>query len=260
MYKLNDFLQILEQEAPLSLSFECIKQGDYDNSGIIINSGKDVSKVLFSLDLSNEAVKNAILFKADTIVTHHPAIYLPIKNLSVEDPITSPVLNAVKEGINVISMHLNLDTAKRGIDYYLAQNLGAKEQEIITDMGNSCGYGRVFIIKEIPLDEFVDKVEKDFGTKNVVKYGNRKVKKVASFCGAGSSYAEKTLLKNFDFDTVVTSDMPHHVIKELIEKEKNVVLLPHYVAEEYGFNKFYQNVSNSVKDVYLTYFLDQRFK
>ena len=63
-----------------------------------------------------------------------------------------------------------------------------------------------------------------------------------------------------DADTIISSDMPHHVLKELIENGKNVVIIPHYVSEQYGFNKFYQYVSQKLTDDIETfYFIDDRF-
>jgi len=82
MYSLKDFFTLLEEYAPLKISHVAIDNGDYDNSGIIVDSHDRVEKVLFTLDLSNLAVKKALELGVDTIVTHHPAIYRPIKNLS----------------------------------------------------------------------------------------------------------------------------------------------------------------------------------
>ena len=53
MCKIKEFLAFLEQYAPLELSYKMIEKGGYDNSGIIVNSGSDVQKVLFSLDLNS---------------------------------------------------------------------------------------------------------------------------------------------------------------------------------------------------------------
>ena len=74
--KLNDVLQRLEEVAPVALSDEfCAKYKMYDNSGIIINCGADIKGALFSLDLSETAVRQAKEYGYNLIITHHPAIY-----------------------------------------------------------------------------------------------------------------------------------------------------------------------------------------
>ena len=117
MCNLKDFMAVLEQVAPLELSKKMIELGDYDNSGIIVKNNDTVKKVLFSLDLTENAVDFAVESRCDAIVTHHPAIYAPIKELSFDGD-TKALLKATVSGLNVISMHLNLDIAESGIDAY----------------------------------------------------------------------------------------------------------------------------------------------
>ena len=71
-------------------------------------------------------------------------------------------------------------------------------------------------------------------------YGDKIINKIASFCGGGDSHALYVVENAVtDADTIITSDVSHHVLKELIELGKNVMILPHYVSEQYGFYKFY---------------------
>lgn len=257
MYSLDSFFEFLDSYAPLEISRKMIEKGDYDNSGILIKCSDTVKKVLFSLDLSILAVEEAVKNGCDTIVTHHPAIYHPIKSLGT-DISTKAVLLAVENKINVISMHLNLDMAKKGIDYYLAKGLRANDDKILDLLQDGVGYGRTFD-KDCSLEQFVQSIKKEFNTDKIIYYGQGSVKKVASFCGGGASYALDYVSKNLiSVDTIVTSDMPHHVIKELIEEQKNIVLIPHYVSEEYGFSKFYAHVSSSLKGEITAYYLDDK--
>ena len=72
--KIIDVLQALEKIAPLSLSNEfCQKYGAYDNSGIIIDTDKDITGVVFSLDLTNFLIVQSALPQAEErmIQTRH---------------------------------------------------------------------------------------------------------------------------------------------------------------------------------------------
>ncbi|MBR5192766.1 MAG: Nif3-like dinuclear metal center hexameric protein [Clostridia bacterium] len=264
MCSLQEFFSTLDGLAPISLSHKLIELGDYDNSGILVHSTNTVKKALFTLDLSDLAVDFAIKNGCDTIVTHHPAIYAPIKSLSQESASEKALVKAIKANLNVISMHLNLDVAVNGIDQSLAEKLCAKEVEILEKLVKNCGYGRQFIIEETTLKEYYENVKVLFNCNKILCYGKEdsKIKSVASFCGSGSSTALK-LLENgcLTADLIITSDMPHHALKELLEVEKRVILIPHYVAEEYGFSKYFANVNLKLKNKIETiYFLDERFK
>ena len=60
MYEINKLVSVLEKYAPLSISHEVIKNGGYDNSGLIVKSTDTVKKILFTLDLSIESVKKPL--------------------------------------------------------------------------------------------------------------------------------------------------------------------------------------------------------
>ena len=233
---LTEVLKIAEDYAPLSLSEAFKQKGAHDNSGVIVKCHDSVSKILFCLDLSEDAISKAIKIGADTIITHHPAIYYPISSLEV-DGSNANILLAVKNNINIISMHLNLDIASEGVDYQLATALGAKSQKIIQFITDDYGYGRECAIEPISFEDFILRAVKNLKAKNYSVFAKTKkqVKKFASFCGAGSSEA---LTYTGNADTIITSDMPHHVIKKLIDDGKRVVLFTHYATEFYGFNKF----------------------
>jgi len=58
---------------------------DWDNVGLQVGSlDSKVKKVLITLDVTKEVVKEAIHEKVDLIISHHPLIFKPIMNVSVE--------------------------------------------------------------------------------------------------------------------------------------------------------------------------------
>lgn len=259
MYKLKDFLGLLEQYAPLSLSYKMIEKGSYDNSGIIADNGNGVQKVLFSLDLTLDSVNKAVELGADTIVTHHPAIYAPLKSLSVEGQ-GQAVLLAIKNGINVISMHLNLDLAKNGIDYSLSTAFSQGDQTILDMLDNEHGYGRK-VIYNGTMESLKEKAKEVFKTDKILAYGSGKIGSIATFCGSGASIALDLIRKDCcDVDVIITSDVAHHELLEMIERGKKVLILPHYVSEEYGFNKFYEWTKENNDKIQAYYFDDKRFR
>ena len=144
--KLSELLEILENGVgPVSLSDKfCKKYSMYDNSGIILNCCDEVKGVLFALDLSAEAVEEPLSRGFNAIVTHHPAIYGGLSRLDVLcDPQSAALAECLKNGVSVISMHLNFDVAPKGIDYHLMRGLGGDKAELSATVEGG-GYGRAY--------------------------------------------------------------------------------------------------------------------
>ena len=239
--------------APLELSDALVKvENGYDNSGIIIETEREITKVLVTLDLTVQSVEYAISNGYELIITHHPAIYMPIKKLDLKGnrALTLCALN----GIGVFSMHLNLDIADEGIDYYLAKGIGAKKQKILTCAMGERGYGRLFNIEKTTLNALKQHICNVFECDNIMVFGNREreIKKVASFCGAGCDIKELDLAEGAD--AVVSADFKHHVIREALNRGMCVVQMTHYASENYGMRFFASALSAKLYGVKFTYY------
>lgn len=242
--KLTDVLKKLEEVAPVALSDEfCKKYSMYDNSGIIIDCGGEANGALFSLDLSEKSVTEAQRAGFNLIVTHHPAIYGGVTRINFRDPIA----RCIRNGISVISMHLNFDAAPKGIDYRLMRGLGGSDAEIFEDVDGG-GYGRVYSVRPVKFTEYFENVKKEFSTSRALAFGGeREVTKVASFCGAGCDGKAIGFAVTRGADVFVSSDMKHHEIAALLNDKINVIHLTHYSAECYGFRKIYDEISEGLK-------------
>jgi dinuclear metal center YbgI/SA1388 family protein len=252
----KQLFSLLTKYAPISLSDDlCKAENGYDNSGIIIGGDKQTDSVLFVLDLTSKAVDFAIENKCGIIVTHHPAIYHPIKNLLSD----TTLLRCANNNISVISMHLNLDCAEKGIDYYLAQGLGGKIVKILNPLGENVGYGRLSVLNTTA-GELLKRYKTVFETEKVLLYGdaNTKITKVASFCGAGLGDREIDEAVNEGADMVVSADIPHHVLISAIEKGLCVLSCTHYSSENYGMKKFADSFRDKINEK-IYFFGDDRF-
>ena len=244
--------------APFFLSGEyCEKYGFHDNSGIQLDCGGKIHKILFSLDLSAAAVARAEEIGADCIFTHHPAIFHPLYCLTAEGA-GAQILACAAAHIGVISAHLNLDCAEGGIDESLMDGLGGDHADAYLHSVSRGHYGRVYNVAKQPLEAFVNQAKSTLATERVVVYGNGYVKRAASFCGAGMDEDAVSFALRNGADTFVSSDPKHHLVAELIEKGLNVVLLTHYAAELYGFKRFYRNLKNALS-VECEFFVDERY-
>ncbi len=262
--KLNEIYQIADTVAPKRLSDEyCQMYGAYDNSGILVDCGEEITGILFSLDLSTAAIDKAIGMGANLILTHHPAIYGKIGDICVGDPLGEKLVRCIKNGISVISMHLNLDCASEGIDEYLQAGIckatgsvKAKNERIMHPL-QAGGYGRAYDVEKTTLALLRGEMEKEFSTKRLLVYGEekREITRVASFCGAGVDEGSIAFAKAQKVEVVISSDFKHHLIALALECGLAVMILPHYASENYGFEKYYEKICRQI-DIPCAYHTD----
>ncbi|MBR7186861.1 MAG: Nif3-like dinuclear metal center hexameric protein [Clostridia bacterium] len=255
--QLKTIYEILDELAPFVLSQKYCEEFDHrDNSGVMLDCGGEIEKILFSLDLSEQAIEEAKKQGANCIVTHHPAIWSGMMRITEEE--NREIFACVREKISVISAHLNFDAAVDGIDEWMMRGLGGEEALAYLEAVEGGAYGRVFNVKERAMDVFTERTKRTFGTRRAVAYGNAPVKRVACFCGSGFDEEAIAFARNSGADTIVSSDGKHHLIKEAVEAGLNVLLLTHYAAENYGFMRVAEAVSKKVEIPVVT-FTDERF-
>ena len=254
--KLNELYAILNDFAPKALSDEyCATYDGYDNRGILIDCNQAVQKVLFSLDFSLSALEKAKEMGANVLITHHPAIYAKIGNVRYDDLQGKKLQFAIQNKISVISMHLNYDCAEKGIDYWLMQGIGGtvgEIQEPLSKLGH--GYGRIYDIPPVSLQNLVNNIQKTFSTSRTWSYGAGEVCRVASFCGAGATESAVLQAVKGGADCIVSADYKHHVVAMALEYGLKVIQMTHYASEAYGFKQIYENLKErlGVKSEYFT--------
>jgi dinuclear metal center YbgI/SA1388 family protein len=246
---LHELFKRADEVAPLVLSESyCKMTGAYDNSGVILDSGKDVTGVVFSLDFSIGAVNTAVEKGYTAIVTHHPAIFGGVQKIDAANSgLGEKLALCIKNGISVISMHLNADCAEGGIDDSLMKGLGGTDAKIMERLSVG-GYGRVYPVEKKSFAAFCKGAEETFKTKRLLSYGDgaREISKVASFCGAGCDDKAIAFAKANHADVLVSADMKHHQITALLEAGICVVELTHYASENYGFMQMAQRMAKGL--------------
>jgi len=121
MVKCQDVLDFIESIAPASLA------EDWDNVGLMVGGrSKKIEKILVCLDVTKKVVDEAISIKADLILSHHPFIFKSFKKIDTDNFKGNLICKLLKNDINVLSAHTNLDFVKEGVNEQLAHALGLK--------------------------------------------------------------------------------------------------------------------------------------
>ena len=124
--KISQVLNELHKWAPFNY------QESYDNSGLLIGShNAEVTKILISLDTTEEVLEKAIFLGADLIISHHPIIFQGLKSLTGKTPEERVVIKALKNDIAIIAMHTNLDNVSHGVNAKIAELLALKNTSVL---------------------------------------------------------------------------------------------------------------------------------
>ena len=114
-----ELVELLEEMAPPALA------EDWDNVGLMLGRrNKSVHRIMLALDMTAETVAQAIAFKADVLITHHPAIFKRLPQLTDANWQQELLLQLAEHGIAVYSAHTNLDCVSNGVNDALVKCLG----------------------------------------------------------------------------------------------------------------------------------------
>ena len=75
----------------------------------------------------------AIQKGCNLIVSHHPLIFRKLARLTGEDYVQQAVIKALANSIVIMSMHTNMDNARGGVNFKIAEKMGAAQCALHVD-------------------------------------------------------------------------------------------------------------------------------
>lgn len=122
MITCGDVLRIIDEKAPL------YRAEEWDNVGLLVgHPDNKVHRILFALDVTHEVVQEAIEKQAELIVSHHPVLFAPIRNIRWDTYKGNLLKELMKHEISVLCAHTNVDMYPFGINGFLAEQLSLVE-------------------------------------------------------------------------------------------------------------------------------------
>ena len=138
MTTIREIIDALERFAPLPL------QDDYDNSGLQVGlTETEASGALLCLDVTEAVIEEARTLGCNLVVSHHPLIFRPLKQVTDATYQERCVMLAVKYGITLYACHTNLDNAEGGVSFMMAQKLGLQDVRFLSTSDGKSGAGVV---------------------------------------------------------------------------------------------------------------------
>lgn len=239
----GELMIFLEELASFSLQ-EC-----YDNSGHLVGNPQDSIKgVLIALDMTEAVIEEAIKSNCNVVLTHHPIIFSGLKRLTGETHVQRVVMQALKNDINLIAIHTNLDNVLiNGVNEKIASKLGLEELSILLPKNSDTpdiGAGIIGTLSNsLSRDKFLVYLKTNMQL-DVLKYtkgGPTEISKIAICGGSGRFLLEKA--KQSGAHCFVSSDFKYH---EYFEGEQDIMIadIGHYESEKYTIDLLYDLITN----------------
>ena len=239
--KIYQVVDALEHYAPLPL------QEGYDNAGLQVGltEAVEVSGALLCLDVTESVVDEAIRKGCNLIVSHHPLIFRKLARISDENYVQRTVRKAIKNDITIVSMHTNMDAAKGGVNFKIAEKLGLRnlrffggEKEIDGVKGGEGVIGDITDETDtlhadgIAADDLVLMLRERFQAECVQcnQLLRRPIRKVALCGGAGSFLLDAAIAAGAD--AFITGEMHYHEFFGH-EQEIQICVIGHYQSEQF---------------------------
>lgn len=237
MITVGNVLDCMEQFAPQAMKM------DWDNVGLLCGSKQQpVTKILVALDPFEDVVEEAIQIGADLIVTHHPLIFQPIKNVTDDTSIGRVILRLARNGISAINAHTNLDVAEGGVNDVLAQALGLCNVTVVPG-----GLLRIGQVPEKPMADFLQLVKERLGCPGLRYVECGPVHRVA--VGGGACGSELMDAVDAGCDTFVTSDVKYNQFWDAHDLGINLIDAGHFYTENPVCRVLQQRLSQAFPEI-----------
>lgn len=236
----KDFIHLFEKKVPL----ESALPGDH-NGLILGDEQKIINRIWGCLELTEDVLQHCIEKEIDMLFLHHHPMYLPIRQLTFQNPHQYLLAKCLKHGINIYVSHTNLDAVDGGLNDYIFEVLGGEESQILDKTFNIGRYGT--IKKQMSMEEYIKayilphtKTARFIGTTNDLK------KEITTICvinGNGTNYTD-IIIKRNDIDLFITGDIDYHLAMHIREHQLLALDIGHDF--EQVVEKLYYNLFNKI--------------
>ena len=245
--KIKQVLSALEQFAPLPL------QESWDNAGLQLGlTEAEVSGALLCLDVNEQIVDEAIQKGCNLVVSHHPLLFRGLKRITGDDQVQRTVIKAIKHDIVVVSMHTNMDNARGGVNWKIAERLGLTETAFFAQKqvdGVEAGSGVAGVLRQpMAAMDFIQLVKRQFGVEcaQCNELLQRPISRVAICGGAGDFLLDDAVGQGAD--AFITGEMHYHQYFGY-EQRIQICVIGHYQSEQFTSEIFRDIIQRECPDV-----------
>lgn len=221
-------LSILNSIAPFAMA------EPWDNVGLMVGDpDQQVTGILIGLDPTEALIHEALAQNLNTILTHHPLIFHPLKTIPGNTPMGRMLKTALAHDVALIACHTNLDLVAFGVSNALAEKLGLGDTRPLTaapEQGS--GFGKIGTLPApLPAEQFLSRLLIALAAPGIQLAGPlpETIHTVALCGGSGSELAETA--RAMGAQVYITGEVKHSVARWAEEAGFCVIDAGHYPTE-----------------------------
>ncbi|MDR2806216.1 MAG: Nif3-like dinuclear metal center hexameric protein [Dysgonamonadaceae bacterium] len=240
----KQIIAAIEDFAPPAL------QNDFDNSGLQVgNSSQKVRGILLCLDITPEALDEAIERDCNLIISHHPLLFKPLRSLTGKTYIERCLIKACKNDLVIYAAHTNLDNAWGGVNFHLAEKIGLQNVRFLKPNADELSAGGSGAIGELVAAEdeesFLERIKKIFRLKSLQHspLTGKTIREVA-LCGGSGAFLIPDAIEA-GADVFLTGEARYNDYYD-VEDRLLLAVLGHYETEHYTKELFFDIISKKI--------------
>lgn len=231
MMKLADVITLLDSRYPAEWA------EDWDRVGLVTGRPEqDIHRVICTVDVTPEVVTEALRFKADMIVAHHPLFLRGVSSVAATTPAGTMIHDLIAGGVALFVAHTNADIASPGVSDALADALGIVGRMPLRPVAEGLGFGRVGRLPMVmPLREFAQLAARVLPTADLgVRIAGdpaMRITLVAVCGGSGDEFLPQA--REMGVDVYLTGDLKHHkTMDHLMDGGPALIDAGHWATEQ----------------------------
>jgi len=221
---------------------ECIRYTDYAPNGLQVEGKNKIKRICSAVTASDEAISEAILWKADALLVHHGYFWRG------EDPVITGmkrqrIAKLLSHNINMYAYHLPLDChPELGNNACLAKLFLVDSVQMHKAGGtdNLLWSGKLF--EAMSGKKFTEFLEKKLGQNPVHISGNDKpIRHIAWCSGAAQDFIEEA--NRLGVDAYLSGEVSERTYYQAKELGIHYYSCGHHATERYGINSLGNHLS-----------------
>lgn len=209
-FSTTTLLSILDTIAPFAMA------EPWDNVGLMAGDpDQQVSGILIGLDPTEALLHEALALNLNTILTHHPLIFHPLKTIPSNTSMGRILKTALGHDLSLIACHTNLDLVAAGVSNALAEKLGLRDtRPLAAAPSMSPGFGKIGTLPApLPSEQFLHLLLTALAAPGLQLAGvlPEAIHRVALCGGSGSDLAETAW--RMGAQVYITGEVKHSVAR-----------------------------------------------
>ncbi len=223
-----DIISLMEKIVPPGLA------EDWDNVGLQIGRPDwIVHKIWIALDPAPDVVAAACRAGVDMLITHHPLMIAPLRNIDFSKPPGSTIDQSARHRLALYAAHTNFDRVGQGLNDILANRIGLlKIRPLACGPEGSPGIGRIgYLEHPVELKSLALAVKEKLALSLVKISGEPShIVNAAAVCtGSGAGLLKEFL--NSEAEVYISGDLRYHDAKDIQAADRGLIDIGHFASE-----------------------------